>query len=87
MYMSCIWFCSFNGCRDHHHATPKDRLDETGQAYQELAALLDIYHPQNTNVSMHVFTSAMYVYQPKRFLAVFTGSDYDSLALTAPIVW
>ena len=77
---------SFYGCRDHHHATPKDRLDEDGQAYQELAALLDKYHPQNTNVSMHVCTSAMYINQ-KGFLAVFPGSDYDSLALTVPIAW
>ena len=77
---------SFCGCRDHHGATPKNRLDETGPAYQELAALLDTNHLQNTNVSMHVFTSAMYINQ-KGFLAVFPGSDYDSLALTVPIAW
>ena len=45
--------CSFYGCRDHHGATPKDRLDEDGQAYQELVALLDKYPRQTTNVSMN----------------------------------
>ena len=75
MYMSCVWFYSFYGCRDYHDATPKDRLDERGQAYQELVNLLDNCHPQHTNVSMHIFTSAMYMYMAQiAFSAVFPGS-------------
>ena len=68
---------TFYGCRDHHGATPKDRLDETGQAYQELAALLDKYRLQHTNVSIHIFTGAMYMAQI--FLAVFPCSDWHCL--------
>lgn len=49
--------------RDHYSATPKDRLDETGQDYNELAVLLDKYHQQHTNVSMHIFISAIYMHR------------------------
>ena len=48
-----LWIHSFYGCSDHHHGTPKQRLNEDGQAYQEIADLLDMYCRQHTNVSMH----------------------------------
>ena len=53
---------SFYGCRDHYGATPKDRLDETRQDYDKLAALLDKYCQQHSNVSMHMSTSAIYLH-------------------------
>ena len=54
---------SFYGCRDHYGATPKDRLDEIAHDYNELAVLLDEYHQQHTNVSMHIFISAVYIHR------------------------
>ena len=54
---------AFYGCRDIYEATPKDLLDERGQAYQELVALLDECRLQRINVSMHIFTSAIYTHR------------------------
>ena len=39
-------------CRDRYDATPKDRLSEDEENYQEIAHLLDKYHQQHWNLDL-----------------------------------